>query len=302
MSKTYTNIRLCFAHWVARWVLYPLIYYVVHYRKQVVFDNLQLAFPDKSKQEHKRIAKDFYLYFCDMIVEILVCRHFSATTMRWYVTQTGGEEMSNACKRYGGCFVMLGHFLNWEWNGAALRQISTKEVDGSVVYKKLSSDFFDSILYKCRKHLCGEPVEMNHLLRDIIHRKNDADQIPSIYAMLADQRPGKGGRAKQYITTLLGQPVGMLTGTEQLARKFQFPIFYAYLKSDKRGHYHLDFTPMSWPEEDKDTPFGTITERYARLLEENIKTHPEHYLWTHKRFSHTKKIQLELEKREHEKE
>ena len=40
--------------------LYVLIYYVTGYRRKVVAGNLQLAFPQKTAEERKRIEKQFY--------------------------------------------------------------------------------------------------------------------------------------------------------------------------------------------------------------------------------------------------
>ena len=50
-------------------VLYPVIYYIIGYRKQVVRDNLSYSFPEKTEQERKTIEKKFYRHFCDLIFE-----------------------------------------------------------------------------------------------------------------------------------------------------------------------------------------------------------------------------------------
>jgi len=40
-------------------LLYYIIYYLIGYRKKVVFTNLSRSFPDKSRQEIKTIARNF---------------------------------------------------------------------------------------------------------------------------------------------------------------------------------------------------------------------------------------------------
>src|SRR4249920_3269923 len=50
---------------------YFLLYYLLGYRKQVVFSNLQIAFPEKSQEELTVIAKNFYHNFVDSFVEII---------------------------------------------------------------------------------------------------------------------------------------------------------------------------------------------------------------------------------------
>ena len=51
--------------------VYVWVYYVFGYRKEVVMQNLMIAFPDKSEKERIRIAKDFYHKFIDSMVETI---------------------------------------------------------------------------------------------------------------------------------------------------------------------------------------------------------------------------------------
>src|ERR1700752_4819340 len=48
---------------------YALVYYVLGYRKKVVMQNLQAAFPEKTDEERRRIAKKFYHHFIDTFIE-----------------------------------------------------------------------------------------------------------------------------------------------------------------------------------------------------------------------------------------
>ena len=51
--------------------VYILLYKVVGYRKKVVRNNLQLAFPEKSVAERELIEKQFYRNFIDNFIETL---------------------------------------------------------------------------------------------------------------------------------------------------------------------------------------------------------------------------------------
>ena len=46
-----------------------LLYHVIRYRKDIVLNNLAIAFPEKSKAERIKIAKQFYQYFADSFIE-----------------------------------------------------------------------------------------------------------------------------------------------------------------------------------------------------------------------------------------
>src|ERR1700753_537143 len=60
------------------WVLYGisdgiafLLYAVIRYRRDVVANNLKIAFPEKTDAERQRIAKRFYRNFTDNFIETI---------------------------------------------------------------------------------------------------------------------------------------------------------------------------------------------------------------------------------------
>ncbi len=287
MKEKALIFRLAVIHFVSRWLLFPLCYYVIRYRREVVTHNLQLVFSHKNKYERKQIERAFYLYFCDMLMEILLGRNFSAVQMRNFITLHRLPTMEQQCTEYGGCFIMLGHFMNWEWISSVAEQFHETGADFGVVYRRLTNVYFDALMQRLRKQKGGFVIEMGQLLRVMISRHNAPESRPTYYAMLADQRPRRSARAKQYWTTLLGQEVGMMTGTEQLAMRFNYPVYYACVYATQRGFYEASFVPIYDPKEGE-LPVGEITERFTRQLEKNIINQPERWLWTHNRFSHKK--------------
>ena len=58
-------------------LLYYPLYYVVHYRRKLVFENLRNSFPDKSDRELRQLEKRFYRHFCDYVVETIKLLHIS---------------------------------------------------------------------------------------------------------------------------------------------------------------------------------------------------------------------------------
>ena len=60
-------------------LLYYINFYVIRYRKEVVYKNLHLSFPEKSDAEIDRIARAFYRHFSDFLVESIKCISISRT-------------------------------------------------------------------------------------------------------------------------------------------------------------------------------------------------------------------------------
>lgn len=286
MSKRGSILCLEISHFLSKWLLFPLCYHVVRYRRKVVRNNLLTAFPEKTQQEIKRLEKAFYLNFSDMIVEVLAGRHFSEEDMRRFVVIHNKEEIVEHCKHYGGTLFMLGHFLNWEWIVDYANQFADYGIDCGTVYKRLNNGFFDRLMYRIRSRRGGFLVEMRTLLRVMVGRKNAKVGSPVCYAMLADQRPRRN--AAKYKVTFFNRTVGMLAGTEQLAVRFRYPVYYVRFRCCKRGYYEITPFIVYDPENDVELAPGAITERFARLLEEDIRRDPSRWLWSHRRFAGSK--------------
>src|SRR6266498_2912606 len=58
-------------------LLYPIVYYIVKYRRKVVYENLHNSFPEKTDKEIEIIAKKFYRYFCAMLLETVKLLHIT---------------------------------------------------------------------------------------------------------------------------------------------------------------------------------------------------------------------------------
>ena len=63
-------------------MVFFILYYVVGYRKRVVWENLTRAFPDKTKVEIKQIQKDFYRHMCDMFLEMVKTLNLSKEELK----------------------------------------------------------------------------------------------------------------------------------------------------------------------------------------------------------------------------
>ncbi len=53
-------------------LLFPVLFYIVPYRKKLVLKNMRNAFPEWDEKKVQRTARKFYHYFCDSFIEGLV--------------------------------------------------------------------------------------------------------------------------------------------------------------------------------------------------------------------------------------
>ncbi|MGF2414358.1 MAG: lysophospholipid acyltransferase family protein, partial [Ferruginibacter sp.] len=70
-----------------------LLYHVIKYRREVVMNNLSIAFPEKTEVERIRIAKKFYQYFTDTMIESL--KFISISKKQLLQRSTGSFDIIN---------------------------------------------------------------------------------------------------------------------------------------------------------------------------------------------------------------
>ena len=260
-------------------LVYLIIYYIIPYRKKIVRTNLTNSFPEKTTIELRSIERRFYRYFCDVFIETLYEMHMSKSEVLKRFEFKNPELIIEQYDKGKSVLVMTAHYGNWEW-ASALSLVLPKDKILYGIYKKQSNKHFDKLMYDLRLRFTGKNIEKQDLLRAMIRQKRDGELAS--YGMISDQTPT--AKTAEFWIPFLNQDTPVLVGTEQLAKKFDYPVLYFHMKRVKRGYYTCEFMPISL--EPKLTDELEITKKYFELLEERIKEQPEIWLWTHKRWKH----------------
>lgn len=107
-------------------------------------------------------------------------------------------------------------------------------------------------------------------------------KILSATALIADQAP-KPIHTAAWIK-FLNQNTPVFTGPEKIARKMDFPVVYMHVKRIKRGYYEVH--PKLICEFPGETSDLEITSTFNLMLEQGIRSQPEAWLWSHRRWKH----------------
>ena len=127
--------------------IYGLIFYVFQYRKDIVMNNLLIAFPEKTEQERKQIAKKFYHNLIDTFIETI--KMVSASKHFFLKRFTANWDVVNEFKQSGkNIQIHLGHNFNWEWGNAAGSQQLTMPFVG--VYMPITNKILNKLFYNLR--------------------------------------------------------------------------------------------------------------------------------------------------------
>jgi len=258
-------------------IAFVLLYYVFNYRKEVVLNNLRMAFPDKQKSELLAIRKKFFRHFTDIFIEM--AKSFSISEKQINKRyKFNNPEIFNEIEKTGKSVILMGsHYGNWEWT-VNLAHITNLKCLG--VYKKISNPYFNKVIKANRERFGGFFIPTSQTVKEMI--KNKQNNISSIYGLLSDQSPLL--HRTQYWRNFLNVNVPIHTGAETLAKKFDFLILYMSTTRVKRSYYEVDFEILA--KNPRDFQDFEITDEFLKRTEKQIYSNPEYYFWTHRRFKH----------------
>lgn len=262
-------------------ICYYLIYNLLRYRRKVVRMNLRRAFPEKSIEEIVEIEKKYYRHLCDLFVEMYKMWHMSEKQIRKRCHFVNPEVIQDCLEQGKSVVVVLGHYGNWEWMSSYSLWMP-RNIDFFTLYKPLHSRVIDKMMFHLRSRFGAKPIPKNDVLRWIVKDRREGRQF--LAAFIGDQTPNKNNL--NFWMEFLNQDTAVLVGTEKIARKYNLPVVSLKMVKVRRGYYEVRFVnvcsdPVSLEE-------GELTRRHTRLLEQYIREVPELWLWSHRRWKHTR--------------
>lgn len=258
---------------------YIIVYYVLRYRRKIVWRNLTKSFPNKEESELKKIEKLYYKHICDLLAEAIWMLRAKPMQLMDHYKVTNREVVNKYYENGQSIILLSSHYNNWEFMVASLNFQLLHH--GVGVGKPLDNKSFGFYLTKKRARYGTEIVDQTNV-RDVM-AFYDKYKVPTAYMMLSDQSPSNPH--KSYWTEFLCQDTAFLYGAEHFARKYNYPVLYYSVRKIKRGYYEVTFSELC--KDVTTAPEYSITERYAKLLEQIIKEQPEYWLWSHRRWKLT---------------
>jgi KDO2-lipid IV(A) lauroyltransferase len=276
-----TSLLPMWVHYLFSDVIYFFLYRLTGYRRGIVRQNLQTAFPEKPIAEVQQIERDFYHWFCDYLVETIKLMTISEDEMRRRMTFRGTEAIDRLVGEGISCGVMLGHYCNWEWISTLPLAVSEKAVCAEL-YHPIENPDFDRLFLYIRQRFGSVCIPMEETLRHIVRYQRE--DRPLVIGYIADQKPN--WRNIHLWTEFLGHTTPVFTGSERIIKRTRQAFFYGDVRRVRRGYYECEFKLIE--QHSEQLADYQLTERYMQLLEQTIRREPALWLWSHDRWSRTK--------------
>ncbi|AIM36506.1 lysophospholipid acyltransferase family protein [Sphingobacterium sp. SG20118] len=256
-------------------LFYYILYYIVRYRKNVIFDNLRNSFPEKSEEEIRAIAKKFYRFFPDLILECLKFKRISKDEVSRRLTLVDEHELTRHLDQNKTVIAATAHYANWEYGIHGLSTIT--DAPTLIVYKPLNNKTVDQVYNQVRTRFGAVMVPMKQIVRHLVKLRGK----PSVSVFVADQAPTYSD--SDYFLQFLNQETLVYTGLERISKMTNGPIVYCHIgRKEKRGYYFCKFTTLI--EDPSAYSDKEITHIYNAFTENIIREEPQYWLWSHKRW------------------
>ncbi len=268
-------------------ILFIPIYHIFGYRKKVVYNNLKIAYPEKSDKELNELTKKSLHHFLDFIFETIKTFTISKRELKKRFVFENMDLLKEVYLQENRGIIFMGaHYANWEWMGHFSDEVPLYPIS---VYSPITNKYFDRAIRKSRERLSTKLISKLEIVKKIDELQSK--RINGAYGLLSDQRPQL--HKTRYWGTFFGQFVPVFTGAEFLAKKHNLIVVNILSTRLKRGYYSGKFEILALNSNDYED--YQITDKYLNSWTEHISKAPEFYLWTHKRFKFLGKYDQWLE-------
>lgn len=265
-----------------RWArrLGNLAYALSAHLRRVGLANLDLAYgPRLDGEEKKRILRRS---FQNSVLVALDLFWFGRDTRKRLSDWVVFDEAANATFGASHAQVIItGHLGNWEVYGQA---VAARGHPLMSVASPLANATVDRLLVRQREQ-SGQIIvpRVGAVLKLLRHLKRGGQT-----ALLLDQntKPSEGG----IFVNFFGLPVPVATAAAALAARTGAGLSFGYCLPDDEGRYHATISAVlptsSFPAGEPASVAAALTSRLTVMAEDAVRSHPEFWAWTYKRWKH----------------
>lgn len=243
-------------------------------RRRVAMKNIDIAFPDLSDKEKKKILADSYHNLIWTAVETLALQRNPDVRKSWICEAEGREHFADALAAKKGIIGIAGHIGNWELAASAL----AGEVPITAVVRNPDNQFYSELVDVMRTR-CGLDTldKREPMMRGVtVLRRNE------VFAIMPDQHGGREG----IMAPFFGIETSTIPGPAVFAYLTGAPIIPIQVIRLAPFKFKMIIDPpLKWERlGDRNSTILDITIKANRCIENMIRRAPGQWLWQHRRF------------------
>ncbi len=283
-SKTRTDFQVAVAKWLAGRklstqmrvgrILGRLFYYLPNKRKTIARINIGICFPHISQQQAKRLLKQNLLSTGQGLSELMAAFWGEDKQLADKFEIVGVANLANVLQSGHGCLLLSCHTTSLEWGTRGLNH-HLKQLNlpvGHMLARQHNNKLLENHLQQARLSFAEKLIDKKNI-RSLLNSIQSGH--PVYYA------PDQNFSYQVSFADFFGRPAATTIATHKFAQKGVKVIPWFCFRTG----------PCQWrveimPAMDQLAVLNeaTASAQINQLFEEQIKQHPEQYLWVHRRF------------------
>lgn len=254
-----------------------LAYRLDRRHREIALGNLAIAFGDeRTPAERAAIARASLAGFGRVLADVLKMMHYSRARVRRLVTVEGAEHMAAALAKGKGVLAFTAHFGHWELASAVVSESGVFRP----LARALDNPRIERDLHRFRARMGAAVIDKLGASRPVLKalRRNE------IVTILIDQNVL---RSQAVFVDFFGKAAATTPGLAFFHLTAGAPLVPIFSYPAPGGRYVFRYyPPLEFaPGPDKAADVLKITSVCTKMIEHEIRGHPELWLWIHKRWN-----------------
>jgi KDO2-lipid IV(A) lauroyltransferase len=256
-----------------------IAYLVAVRHRRIGMTNLELAFPERSVAERRRILRASMLNLGRTVVELLYLPKLSDEDLRGMVRFEDEQwwREAIAAERDTGAMILSGHFGNWE---LCVYAHGRRGHPITMVHRTLANPHIDRWFNDLR---AGAGTTLLRKSRAAVGALR-AVRTGGLLVLPFDQN---SVRNLGVFVPFFGVPASTNAGLALIALRTGAPVVPVFLVREGRSARHVvHVLPFLYAERTGNLEVDVVrnTERFSQVFEDMVRRYPEQWLWVHRRW------------------
>jgi len=252
--------------------------YLLHGKlRRVGMRNLQLAFPEKSAHERRRILRGEFTSLGRQLAEVCLFPSYTLENVTKIVVYDGFENFERAEARGKGVIYLTAHLGGWELS-AFSHSIQGHPLH--VVLRGMDNPFLDRFITHLRTMHGNRAVDKDNFVRGLLSAMKAGETVGIL--MDTNMTPPQG-----VFVDFFGIPACTASGLARIALRTDAAVVPGFTIWDRElRKYRLRFDPalalIRTGDEEADIVANTAL--FTKVIEEYVRRYPDQWLWVHRRW------------------
>lgn len=239
--------------------------------------NLELAFPEKSIAERKRILRGVFTSLGRELSEVCQFPKYTRENVDAVVVYDGLENYERAYAQGKGVLFVTAHFGAWELSAFA------HSLHGHwlhIVMRPMDNLYLDRLIQSYRTMHGNKTVGKDDFVRGLLGAMKCGETVGIL--MDTNMTPPQG-----VFVNFFGIPACTASGLARIALRTDAAVVPGFTIWDKElGKYRLRFDPALELIRTGDLEADIIanTQQFTKVIEDYVRRYPDQWLWVHRRW------------------